>query len=178
MADHLFFKILDEITGSNTDQNCHISVPQRIYRELMSMPPSALLSKSLLTLNLIELLSQYQSGRLHKKGTHKRFDRFLQEHTPLQQDQRSILYLFRNAVIHNGGAYASTKDGSVYRFKLKESGALIEKESRVFYSIGIAALESLLHSILESVADALQRSSDYRNRFLKVHKAVGCSHSD
>lgn len=139
------------------------------------MPPSALLSKSLLALNLIELLSQYQSGRLHKKGTHKRFDRFLKEHTFLHEDQRSILYLFRNAIIHNGGAYASTKNGSVYRFKLNDSIVLIEKESRIFYSIGIAALELLLQSILESVAYALQRSSDYRSRFLKVHKAIGCS---
>ncbi len=172
----MFFEILDEITSSLTDQNCHISVPARIYSELLSTPPSALLSRSLLTLNLIELLSQYQSGRLHKKGTHKRFDRFLKEHTTLHKEQRAILYLFRNAAIHNGGAYASTKDGSVFRFKLHDTGVLIEKESRVFYTIGVTSLELLLEAILDSVAVELQKYNDYRNRFLKVHKAIGCSY--
>lgn len=141
----------------------------------METPNSHLLTRALLIVNLIELLSQYQSGKLHKKGNHKRFDRFLQAHTNLSSNTNNLLYTFRNAVVHNGGSYASDQKGNVYRFVLKQEGVLLKSVSRVVYEVNIEELQEILITVFSSLANKLTDNEGLQLRFQTVHKRIGFS---
>ena len=168
-----FFDIVNEITGNESSQNCRKSVLERIYTELIQTPENHLLSKSLLIVNMIELLSQFHSGKLYKKGNHKRFDRFLRACGHADPDMNYRLYVFRNALVHNGGSYASDQKGNIYRFQLIQDGKLIHEVSRVVYAVNIDLLQSFLEQILVNLGERLKSDSDLRNRFVSVHKRIG-----
>jgi hypothetical protein len=168
-----FFKVLNEITGNPPSENCQKSVLERVYNELIETPDTHLLTRALLIVNLIELLSQYQSGKLHKKGNHKRFDRFLQTHTNLSSETNHLLYTFRNALVHNGGSYASDQKGNVYRFILIREGVLLKPVSKVIHEVNVEYLQQILEKILTSLSIKLSENKGLRSRFKSVHERIG-----
>ncbi len=168
-----FFEILNEITGNQPSENCQKSVLERVHNELIETPKGHLLTRALLIVNLIELLSQYQSGKLHKKGNHKRFDRFLQAHTNLSSETNHLLYTFRNALVHNGGSYASDQKGNVFRFVLTRDGTLLKPVSKVIHEVNVEYLQQILEEILISLSSKLKENEGLRDRFKSVHKRIG-----
>lgn len=132
-----------------------------------------MLSRALLVVNIIDLLSQFNSGKLHKKGNQKRFDRFLQAYANTSSDTNYLLYTFRNALVHNGGSYASDQKGNVYRFHLKQEGKLIQETSRVVYTVNVNLFQKLLDQILISLEERLKIDKSLQQRFILVHKRIG-----
>ena len=151
----------------------HSSVLDDILTELKNTPVENEISTGLLCVSALEMMSQLMSGKLNKRGNQKRFDRFLAFNSKLNTQQREVIYLFRNALVHAGGRFASTPKGQDYRFLFGKKEQLIFIHSKTFYEINLELLKNLVLSTWEKAQIKLTTDDEALKRYQAVLKRIG-----
>lgn len=151
----------------------HSSVLEEILNELKETSEDKPITMGLLSISALEMMSQLMSGRLNKRGNQKRLDRYLTFNTKLNTEQREVLYLFRNALVHTGGRFASTPAGKEYRFVFGDREQLIYSRTKTFYEINIQLLRNLVFKSWEKSLLKIQKDTSTHERYLFVLKRLG-----
>lgn len=131
----------------------------------------------LLIWSTIDLLSRYVSGQLENQRSMVRIKKYLKNYLKHDRRDTQLLLLFRNAVSHSVSLYAFDPSSKrEVRFKLVDSGALVQQKSSVQYWINTKEFKDRLVESIEQYQAALNTSEHLEKQFFKVYKKLGYIH--
>jgi len=158
------------------DRSCEKSPFAQVVNEL----EQAKLAKQPVTLSftcgaLIELLGQFYEGSLSKTGSAKRFLRFAQDYVKLSKANASVIYQYRNAVVHGFGNHAFNKTmNKEFRFyRDVEQTTLVVKRGGSTYGINPQLYANYVLEAAAKYQRDLEKDALLQEKFDRVYRRVG-----
>ena len=122
----------------------------------------------------IDLLAKFTKGTDSGQVGDK-FKDYLERYGNLTaEDDRTIIYQLRNAMLHSFGLYSKTPAGKIYRFAVNRSGShLIVKTAPDSFTVNIELLRACFENSIANYVTALASDTQLQQFFTALYPDYG-----